>query len=292
MTVFGLTPPALKPPIPPGTVPGERRYSWKGLLDKPTTLTAAGVAVALSDIPGQTTTIEKYLRSKGTGAVAGTPSWETVLGTEIFGETSATRKFLKSVGTGAARQASTWDTLLAADIIGDTSATRKFLKSVGTGAAGQICTWDTLTNADVGATSANTASAIVARDASNNFSAGIITAALNGNATTATTATNLSGGFASTNSARISVPTATPTTLFAANLLSIGHYIVGAGIPGGGSTVQAWAVVRYDGASVVPITAITGGTLSLSVSGANVRVTHTTGSTESVDWETLFIKRV
>jgi hypothetical protein len=53
------------------------------------------------------------------------------------------------------------------------------------------------------ATSANTASAIVARDASGNFSAGTITATLSGNAstatsatsaTTATTATNLSGG--------------------------------------------------------------------------------------------------
>jgi trimeric autotransporter adhesin len=36
------------------------------------------------------------------------------------------------------------------------------------------------------ATSANTASAIVARDASNNFSAGTITATLTGNAATAT----------------------------------------------------------------------------------------------------------
>jgi hypothetical protein len=43
------------------------------------------------------------------------------------------------------------------------------------------------------ATSANTASTIVARDGSGNFAAGTITAALAGNATTATTATNFSG---------------------------------------------------------------------------------------------------
>jgi trimeric autotransporter adhesin len=43
------------------------------------------------------------------------------------------------------------------------------------------------------ATDANTASTIVARDGSGNFSAGTITAALSGNATTATTATNFSG---------------------------------------------------------------------------------------------------
>ncbi|MDI9407653.1 MAG: tail fiber domain-containing protein [Candidatus Pacebacteria bacterium] len=44
------------------------------------------------------------------------------------------------------------------------------------------------------ATSANTASTIVARDASGNFTAGTITAALNGNASTATTASNVNNG--------------------------------------------------------------------------------------------------
>lgn len=46
----------------------------------------------------------------------------------------------------------------------------------------------------VDATTTNTASKVVARDASGNFSAGTITAALSGNASTATTATNQSGG--------------------------------------------------------------------------------------------------
>ncbi len=48
----------------------------------------------------------------------------------------------------------------------------------------------TLPNANTTATSANTASTIVARDGSGNFTAGTITADLTGNATTATTATN------------------------------------------------------------------------------------------------------
>lgn len=51
-----------------------------------------------------------------------------------------------------------------------------------------------IANSATTATNANTASAIVARDASGNFSAGTITAALSGNASTATTATNVSGG--------------------------------------------------------------------------------------------------
>lgn len=54
--------------------------------------------------------------------------------------------------------------------------------------------------AAVDATSANTASKVVARDGSGNFSAGTITAALSGNAATATTATNQSGGSVSASS--------------------------------------------------------------------------------------------
>jgi hypothetical protein len=64
-------------------------------------------------------------------------------------------------------------------------------------AAGSYLTGGTITTTGtlaVDATSANTASKVVARDASGNFSAGTITAALSGNATTATTATNVSGG--------------------------------------------------------------------------------------------------
>jgi len=51
----------------------------------------------------------------------------------------------------------------------------------------------------VDATSANTASKVVARDASGNFSAGTITASLSGNASTATSATNVSGTVATAN---------------------------------------------------------------------------------------------
>jgi len=59
-------------------------------------------------------------------------------------------------------------------------------------AAGSYLTGGTITTSGtlaVDATSANTASKVVARDASGNFSAGTITATLSGNATTATTAT-------------------------------------------------------------------------------------------------------
>jgi hypothetical protein len=56
-----------------------------------------------------------------------------------------------------------------------------------------ISTAGKVSNSATTATSSNTASAIVARDGSGNFSAGTITASLSGNATTATTATNAQG---------------------------------------------------------------------------------------------------
>ena len=62
----------------------------------------------------------------------------------------------------------------------------------------------------VDATSANTVSKVVARDASGDFSAGTITAALTGNATTATTATNVAGGAAN----RLVYQTSAGTTNF------------------------------------------------------------------------------
>ena len=63
----------------------------------------------------------------------------------------------------------------------------------------------------VDATDANTASKVVARDASGNFSAGTITATLSGAATSATTATNLAGGAAN----RIAYQTGSGATAFA-----------------------------------------------------------------------------
>jgi hypothetical protein len=62
----------------------------------------------------------------------------------------------------------------------------------------------------VDAVSTNTASKVVARDASGDFAAGTITAALAGNATTSTTATNVAGGAAN----QIVYNTASGTTTF------------------------------------------------------------------------------
>jgi hypothetical protein len=75
---------------------------------------------------------------------------------------------------------------------GDLSGTypNPAVATVGGQTAANVASGAVLANA---ATDLNTASAIVKRDASSNFSAGTITATLSGNATTATTATNFSG---------------------------------------------------------------------------------------------------
>mgnify|MGYP000417417516 CR=1 FL=1 len=88
-----------------------------------------------------------------------------------------------------------------------------------------ISTGGKVANSATTATSANTASAIVARDASGNFTAGTITAALSGNASTATTlatARNING-VAFNGSADITVTAAAGTltgTTLAANVVN------------------------------------------------------------------------
>jgi len=64
-----------------------------------------------------------------------------------------------------------------------------------------IATAGKVSNSATTATNANTASAIVARDASGNFSAGTITASLTGNASTVTTNANLTGDVTSVGNA-------------------------------------------------------------------------------------------
>ncbi len=80
---------------------------------------------------------------------------------------------------------------LVGDVTGTQGAT--VVSTVGGQTAANVAAATLLANA---ATPLNTASAIVKRDASNNFAAGTITAALNGNATTATSAGSFSGSLA------------------------------------------------------------------------------------------------
>lgn len=103
---------------------------------------------------------------------------------KLTGNTTTTGKYLKQTGTGSASAAPTWDEInLGTDTAGDYVATGA-VSGVGLSgsASGEGSTFTVTSNA----TNANTASTIVSRDASGNFSAGTITAGLSGNASTAT----------------------------------------------------------------------------------------------------------
>ena len=162
----------------------------------------------------------------------------------------------------------------------------------------------------VDATDANTASKVVARDASGNFSAGTITATLSGAATSATTATNLAGGAAN----RIAYQTGAGVTNFAVaptasnqvlnwngsaftwsagtisgvalgsnlNTLTFGTYLTGTSYNGSGAvtlatnatnTNTANAIVARDGSgnfSANVITAALSGNATTATTAANV----------------------
>jgi len=97
----------------------------------------------------------------------------------------------------------------------------------------------------VDATSANTASKVVARDASGDFSAGTITATLSGAATSATTATNLAGGAAN----QIPFQTGAGATSFA-----VAPTVSSTALTWNGSAF-AWAAQPVAGITYVAVTA-------------------------------------
>ena len=148
---------------------------------------------------------------------------------------------------------------------------------------GSYLTWSSGTNYNgsagstlaVDATSANTASKVVARNASGNFSAGTITATLSGSATsatTATTSTNLAGGIAS----QIPYQTGAGATSFIANGTS------GQVLKSNGTSAPSWGAVTstilenaqtissnytvtsgFNGLSVGPVTVASGVTVTV-----------------------------
>ncbi len=151
----------------------------------------ASAANTLSKLSGNITTTKKFLIQTGTGAVSADPLWGTVDGADVTGNISGS--------AGSVANALTLGAYLTGTSFNGSSPV----------------------TATVDATSANTASKVVARDGSGNFSAGIITAALSGNATTATTSTNLAGGLAN----QLVYQTAPGATGFAAAPTSSGQVL-------------------------------------------------------------------
>lgn len=127
---------------------------------------------------------------------------------DLVGGASAAYDTLKEIQDAMATDAEL-SAAIAAITIGNGTQTvtaGSYLTGGGSFTANQ--TSDSSVTLAVDATSANTASKVVARDASGNFSAGTITAALSGNATTATTlqTARTIGGVSFNGSANINLP--------------------------------------------------------------------------------------
>jgi hypothetical protein len=105
--------------------------------------------------------------------------------------------------------------------------------TLGTYLTGTSYNGSAAVTATVDATATNTASKVVARDASGNFSAGTITATLNGAATSATTATNIAGGAAN----QIPYQTGAATTSFVTAPTVAGTYLNWSG------SALAWSAI-------------------------------------------------
>jgi hypothetical protein len=170
----------------------------------------------------------------------------------------------------------------------------------------------------VDATDANTASKVVARDASGNFSAGTITATLSGAATSATTATNLAGGAANRiayqTSAGISnfitAPTASNQVLnwngsafiwsagtisgiaLGSNLatLTFGTFLTGTSYNGSGAVTLATNATNLNTVSTIVARDASGnfsaGTITAALSGNATTATSATSATTAAAWTT------
>ena len=105
-----------------------------------------------------------------------------------------------------------------------------------------IATAGKVSNSATTATDANTASAIVARDANGDFAAGTITAALSGNATTATTTTNIAGGAAGS----LPYQSATDTTAMLAKGTDGQVLVLASGVPKWSNNIGGGVLAKTD----------------------------------------------
>jgi hypothetical protein len=129
----------------------------------------------------------------------------------------------------------------------------------------------------VDATDANTASKVVARDASGNFSAGTITAALNGNATTATTATTASATAAAVTFNNGGSGDASGTTFNGGTARTISYNTVGAPSVAGANATGTWAI-GISGNAATSTSATSATTATNLAGGAASQIPYQTGA--------------
>jgi hypothetical protein len=152
-----------------------------------TSYTTISPRMKLNSVPYATRTLSATAADSLSAACAGCVTdlhINSVSGSKITGNVANADN--ASIAT-TATNATNFSGSLTGDVTGTQTATT--VSKVGGISASNVASGATAAN---NATNANTASALVKRDASGNFSAGTITATLNGNAATATTANTVS----------------------------------------------------------------------------------------------------
>jgi len=252
----------------------------------------AGLTTPLSVAQGGTgaATLTGYVKGSGTSALTASAA---IPSADISGlGTIATQNANNVAITGGTINSATIGATTPTSVTGTTiTATSQFS---GSGAG-----LSSIPNSATTATSINTASTIVARDASGNFSAGTITATLSGNATSATsattastatsatTATNLAGGAAN----RISYQTGAGATSFITAPTTALTYLQWDGAAfawaaggGGGGGTTTYAVTFNNSGSGAASGTTFDGSVARTISYNTVGAPSTTGTNASGSW--------
>ena len=218
-----------------------------------------------------------------TAALSGNATTATTLQTArtiaISGDVTGTATSFNGGSNITISSAITADSIVNADINSAAAIADTKLATIST--AGKVL------NSATTATSANTASAIVARDASGNFTAGTITAALSGNASTATalqTARTI-GGVSFDGTANINLPgvnttgnqntTGSAATLTTARTITLSGDVGGSASFNGSADVTITTTVQPN--SVALGTDTTGNYVANVTGGTGVTITGTAG---------------
>ncbi len=244
-----------------------------------------------------------------TAALSGNATTATTLQTArtiaISGDVTGTATSFNGSSNITISSAITADSIVNADINSVAAIADTKLATIST--AGKVL------NSATTATSANTASAIVARDASGNFTAGTITAALSGNATTATTlqTARTIGGVSFDGSANINLPgvnatgnqntTGSAATLTTGRTITLSGDVAGSISFNGGSDVTITTTVQPNsvelgtdttGNYVAGLTAGTGVTISGSAGegwSPTVAIGQAVSTTSDVEFRNLIL---
>ena len=219
---------------------------------------------------GGTDFTQAMLNANITGAVTGNASTATALATgrnfSITGDVTAGAVSFDGSGNVALTAAIASDVIVNADIKSDAAIADTKLATIST--SGKVA------NSATTATNANTNSAIVARDGSGNFSAGTITAALSGNASTADSAA----------AAALAVRAGIATTAAAADSAAAAALAVRAGIATLAAEATALETARtiggvsFDGTANINLPGVnTAGNQNTSGSAATLTTARTIG---------------